>query len=84
MVTMQRARKTVPQSWLSGVLGRKGEALNGMPQLPKALMRLNKAINIAAVVRASIDLLAGEHHFQCSQQMVSHLIIGLITGLMEG
>jgi len=47
-------------------------------------MRLNKAINIATVVGASTDLLAGKHHFQCSQQMVSHLIIGLITGLMEG
>ena len=84
MAEMQRARKTVPQSWLSGLLGRRGEALNGMPQLPKALMRLNKAIHIAAIVGACIDLLAGQHHFQCSQQVVSHLIIGLITGLMEG
>ena len=62
----------------------KGKTLNGMPQLPKALMRLNKIVHIAAAIGARINLLAGEHHLQCPQQLVSHPIVSLITGLMEG
>ncbi|WP_353212023.1 hypothetical protein [Rhodovarius sp.] len=85
-IALRRVNMVVPPVLIQGYesVAVMQRALNRVPQLPKPLMRLDQAVHIAPAIGAGIDLLAGEHHFQCPQQLVSHLIISLITGLVEG
>jgi len=55
-----------------------------MPQVPQPLMRRHQTLDAAPSVAVRGIRAAGEHAFQNVQQLLGHVEIGLVAGVVEG